>query len=248
MSAPGPPMAIPPGRVKPPGFEAKTAVYRPPAVRAAAAAAKEEQVRQFASALKLLCSKSSVDDVRTRVSELVRQKVVLLTKERQMEAAMEAAVAEGGAPPEQEDSLKEKVDSLLKSLHHELDSLDTKIGGKLKLLDRDEDGKLTLEELAGASGVLRDTLLKGEAKWIILDLMDGNGQIDVGTVLQLADDPKLKRMAAGQAEEASSADDLTSSSDDEATLREEVETAALPARERAGAAAVPAEKRAAETK
>jgi hypothetical protein len=46
---------------------------------------------------------------------------------------------------------------------------------------------VTLEELAAASSVLRDTLLKGEAKFFIADLMDGEGSVDVATVIRLAE-------------------------------------------------------------
>jgi hypothetical protein len=65
----------------------------------------------------------------------------------------------------------------------ELDVVDSVVGGKLRCLDTDNDGKVSLDELAHASSFLRKKLSKGKAKGLVLSLMDKDGRISTADVL-----------------------------------------------------------------
>lgn len=80
--------------------------------------------------------------------------------------------------------------------------MDSVVGGKLRCLDADNDGKVTLDELAHASSFLRKKLSKGKAKGLVLSLMDKDGRISTADVLGEWE----KQEAAAVEEEADSSD------------------------------------------
>ncbi|MCH86198.1 LETM1 and EF-hand domain-containing protein 1 mitochondrial-like, partial [Trifolium medium] len=57
-------------------------------------------------------------------------------------------------------ALVDKVDAMLQTLEKEIDDVDAKIGDCWRLLDRDNDGKVTPEEVVSAATYLQDTFGK----------------------------------------------------------------------------------------
>ncbi|PPD90698.1 hypothetical protein GOBAR_DD12357 [Gossypium barbadense] len=60
----------------------------------------------------------------------------------------------------QERKLTILVNAMLQNLEKEIDDVDAKIGDRWRVLDRDHDGEITPEEVAGAAQNLKDTLGK----------------------------------------------------------------------------------------
>lgn len=57
-------------------------------------------------------------------------------------------------------ALSERVTRLLASIEKELDSVESKIGGRMHVLDKDMDGEVSLDELQEAVRFLREQLCK----------------------------------------------------------------------------------------
>ncbi|KAJ0093172.1 hypothetical protein Patl1_26842 [Pistacia atlantica] len=73
-------------------------------------------------------------------------------------------------------ALRERVDAMLQNLEKEIDDVDAKIGDRWQLLDRDLDGKVTPEEVAGAALYLKDTLGKQGVQELISSLSKDRGE------------------------------------------------------------------------
>ncbi|KAE8022711.1 hypothetical protein FH972_008492 [Carpinus fangiana] len=94
--------------------------------------------------------------------------------------------------------VNKEVDAMLQNLEKEIDDVDAEIGDRLKLLDRDYDGKVTPEEVASAAMYLKDALGKEGVQELISNLSkDTDGKILVEDIVKLG----------SRAEDANTADD-----------------------------------------
>ena len=86
--------------------------------------------------------------------------------------------------------LEQRVEGILKRVEREIDEADTKIGDKLKVLDRDGDGIIGLDELQSALAFLKEQVGEEELRAILEALADvgpeAEKRIDVNKLLDLA--------------------------------------------------------------
>ncbi|KAL6652463.1 hypothetical protein ACP70R_011388 [Stipagrostis hirtigluma subsp. patula] len=163
---------------------------------------KMEQLCNISQALAVLASASSVTKERQEFLSLVNKEIELyntmLEKEgtdgeeearRAYKAAREESdhAAEAAAGEKVSSALIERVDAMLQKLEKEIDDVDAQIGNRWQLLDRDRDGKVTPEEVAGAANYLKDTLGKDGVQELISNLSkDREGKILVEDIVKLA--------------------------------------------------------------
>ncbi|KAM7280554.1 hypothetical protein ACFE04_007688 [Oxalis oulophora] len=107
--------------------------------------------------------------------------------------AYKAALTENDQTAEETESnevssaLVERVDAMLQNLEKEIDDVDAKIGDGWRLLDRDYDGKVTPEEMAGAATYLKDALGREGVQELISNLpKDADGKILVEDIVKLS--------------------------------------------------------------
>lgn len=85
--------------------------------------------------------------------------------------------------------LEEKVTGILRRVEKELDRVDSMIGDKLRVLDMDNDGVISVEELKSAMAFLRQELGEEELRIMLEKLNEEagtNGGIDVGKLMDMA--------------------------------------------------------------
>ena len=86
--------------------------------------------------------------------------------------------------------LEERVTGILKRVEKELDEADQKIGDKLRVLDMDNDGVISMEELHTAMKFLRQEMgeedLRGMLEALAGAAPPGGGGIDVCRLMDLA--------------------------------------------------------------
>ena len=86
--------------------------------------------------------------------------------------------------------LEERVNGILKRVEKELDEADTVIGDKLRVLDLDNDGVISKDELRAAMAFLRQQMGEEELRSMLetLDAEAGTkaGGIDVSKLMELA--------------------------------------------------------------
>ncbi|KAI3932893.1 hypothetical protein MKX01_031875 [Papaver californicum] len=163
---------------------------------------KQEQLCELSRALAVLASASSVSRERDEFLRLVSKEIglynTMVDKEgtegvEKAKRAYKAAREENDQDTETDadekvsSALINRVDAMLQKLEKEIDDVDAKIGNKWRLLDRDHDGKVTPEEVAGAAMYLKDTLDKEGIQELIASLSkDREGKILVQDIVKLA--------------------------------------------------------------
>ena len=139
------------------------------------------------------------------------------------------------------DRVNERVNRMLAGVKADLDAADGVIGDKLKVLDADGDGRVTIDELTAAGGVLADQLDEEdqeELRGLVAELpQDEFGRIGVEDVSALLSDILAREFESGELFE-----DHHDDEDERARAREVIDTirtegAALVAREGEGGAA-----------
>jgi LETM1 and EF-hand domain-containing protein 1 len=163
---------------------------------------KQEQLCELSRALAVLASASSVSREREEFLSLVNKEIEfynsIVDKEgigsekdalRAYKAALEEndQIAEEAEGNEVSSALVERVDAMLQNLEKEIDDVDAKIGDGWRLLDRDYDGKITPEEMAGAATYLKDALGREGVQELISNLpKDADGKILVEDIVKLS--------------------------------------------------------------
>ncbi|XP_071706066.1 uncharacterized protein [Rutidosis leptorrhynchoides] len=162
---------------------------------------KQEQLSELSHALAVLASASSVSREREEFLRLVNKEIELYNSmvekegtdsEEEAKKAYRAArtdtdhAAEMAIGHKISSSLIEKVDTMIQKLEKEIDDVDAKIGDRWRLLDLDQDGKVTPEEVASAATYLKDTLGKEGIQELISNLAkDRDGKINVEDIMKL---------------------------------------------------------------
>eukprot|EP00898_Chlorokybus_atmophyticus_P007712 jgi/Chlat1/7942/Chrsp68S07378 len=139
---------------------------------------KEEKIRDISRALAVLAASSSVAREREDFIELVEKEIEYYNRRQVEDGEHDTSSA-----------LLERVNGMLHNIEKELDNVDSRIGDKLHVLDRDKDGKITPDELAAAITTLRDSLHHEELADLIEQLdQDIDGKISIENILELADE------------------------------------------------------------
>ncbi|KAK6930431.1 LETM1-like, ribosome-binding domain, partial [Dillenia turbinata] len=146
---------------------------------------EKEEVKQARMKESAVSDEDSVSSEREEFLRLVNKEIELYNsmvdqegtdgeKEamRAYRAAREEAEHAGEADVSDKVSsaLIDRVDAMLQELEKEIDDVDAKIGDHWRLLDRDYDGKVTPEEVAGAAMYLKDTIGKEGVQELISNL------------------------------------------------------------------------------
>merc|ERR1719399_2343511 len=134
------------------------------------AAKKAFQLKKVSSALAVLASASTVSDERQAFVKIV-DKGIRAYQSKLAEKAGAQLLFSGGRliehrpaeePEDPEESvasnLSGKVSKMLKRLDKELDSVEQKVKTTMKVVDKDDDGLVTRDELLGALGFLKEEL------------------------------------------------------------------------------------------
>lgn len=176
------------------------------------AAKKAFQLKKVFSALAVLASASTVSDERQAFVKIV-DKGIRAYQSKLAEKAGAQLLFSGGRliehrpaeEPEDPDesaaqSLSKKVSGMLHRLDKELDSVEQKVQTTMKIVDKDDDGLVTRDEILGALGFLREELGEEDLQNLIERLdataTDHSDQIDFGKL--------LATLEAGDSEDASS--------------------------------------------
>ena len=144
---------------------------------------RQRKIAAVTSALAVLASGSSISEERARFADLVRTEIgtfnarlaeqggtQLTFSQGQLRTGSGGSSTRSGDPVGQKDTkdvqareaLSQRVTKVLRLLDEELDKVDDRVGDSLKLIDRDQDGIVTREEIEGALGYLREEF--GEAE------------------------------------------------------------------------------------
>jgi len=163
-----------------------------------AAAAKEARMRKVLSALAALASTSGVAAERGEFMDLVRKEVDRLNAGAAARGAPSLVFRSSGAAeaerPRAGSGLLEadtsaanlgaarlagRVPAILARIERELDAVDARIGERMHVLDEDNDGVISEEELKRALGFLRESLGEDELRTLLERLqrakVDGGG-------------------------------------------------------------------------
>jgi len=156
------------------------------------AAKKSFQLKKVASALAVLASASTVSEERQAFVKVV-DKGIKAYQSKLAEKAGAQLLFSGGKliehrpaeEPEDPDesaasSLSNKVSKMLKRLDKELDSVEQKVKTTMKVVDKDDDGLVTRDELLGALGFLKEELGEEALQNLIekLDTVQHSSQTD----------------------------------------------------------------------
>ncbi len=167
------------------------------------AVAKEERMRQVLRALAALSSSSGVTTEREAFMDLVEKEIDRLNETLESTGRARMVFTKGHLAVDRErleqalgqKRLEERVSGILKRVERELDDADQKIGSKLRVLDMDNDGVISLEELHTAMTFLRQQMGEEELRAMLEALnaeagattgADGKGGIDVCRLMDLA--------------------------------------------------------------
>ncbi|KAK9846594.1 hypothetical protein WJX81_007347 [Elliptochloris bilobata] len=163
------------------------------------AAAKEERMRKVISALAVLASSSGVSSERAAFMQLVRAEIERLNQQLGKRGSVSMVFQKGSLlverPAELEEvvgqkRLADRVTGILSRIEEELDHVDSRIGEAMHVLDADNDGLISTEELQTAMGFLREQLGEEELRALLGDLNawsdDGASPIPVGKLMELA--------------------------------------------------------------
>jgi LETM1 and EF-hand domain-containing protein 1 len=164
------------------------------------AAKKAKKLKKVASALAVLASASTVDEERQAFVKVV-DKGIKAYQEKLAEKAGAQLLFSGGKlierrpaeEPEDPDesaaqSLSKKVSSMLHRLDKELDDVEQKVKTTMKVVDKDDDGLVTKEEVLGALGFLKEEMGEEDLQNFIerLDIVQSSsttGHIDFKELL-----------------------------------------------------------------
>ena len=192
------------------------------AAPAAPAALTEEQkqrkIAAVTSALAVLASGSSISQERARFADLVRTEIgsfnarlaeqggtQLTFSQGQLKAKGEkAGDTKDSKASQAREALSQSVTKVIRRLDEELDKVDDRVGDSLKLIDRDQDGIVTREEIEGALGYLREELGEGELSEFLGRLRQSDEPNEVSgfsveSLLELAKEEKEGGGAKGAA-------------------------------------------------
>lgn len=165
---------------------------------------KQKELCKISQALAVLSSASSISKERQEFLSLVKKEIELynaLREDSATENANEAYVAAKGSKSARSSvssALMKKINAILKELTKEINDVDAAIGDGWQLLDRDDDGKVTSEEVAAAATYLKHNLDNAGIEELIGSLSkDKDGKILVEDIVKLG----------AQAEAAESADE-----------------------------------------
>ncbi|KFM25310.1 LETM1 and EF-hand domain-containing protein 1, mitochondrial [Auxenochlorella protothecoides] len=161
------------------------------------AEARRSKMRKVVNALAALASSSGVAGERTAFMELVEKEIGRLesnlTKRgggmvftRGALASSRQAALEGMVG---ESRLADKVASILGRVEAELDAADAHIGNRLHVLDLDQDGVISVEELQTALSFLREQVGEEELRHMLQVLSreaGTDGAIDVNKLMEMA--------------------------------------------------------------
>jgi LETM1 and EF-hand domain-containing protein 1 len=167
------------------------------------AVAKEERMRQVLRALAALSSSSGVTTEREAFMDLVEKEIDRLNETLGSTGRARMVFTKGHLAVDRErleqalgqKRLEERVSGILKRVEKELDDADQKIGSKLRVLDMDNDGVISMEELHTAMTFLRQQMGEEELRAMLEALnaesgavtgADGKGGIDVCKLMDLA--------------------------------------------------------------
>jgi Ca2+-binding EF-hand superfamily protein len=105
------------------------------------------------------------------------------------------------------DDVSARVDEMLRNVESELSAAETAIGEKFKLLDADNDGIISLEELLNVTNVCKTTEVgedaESELRELLKDLSDEEGFVRVEDLKRLS----LEMLRAEAAEEEEMGED-----------------------------------------
>lgn len=154
------------------------------------ALAKEDKMRKVISALAVLASGSGVSTERETFMDLVKTEITRLNGEVSNRGSMSMVFHHGGVHVERPDELKEivpqkrladKVSGILSRIEAELDAVDEKIGERMHILDLDNDGLISRDELETAMSFLGDQLGEDELR-MLLDKLNAYGEAKEGPI------------------------------------------------------------------
>ena len=208
---------------KEPAMAATVAAAAAAAAPAAPAPLTEEQkqrkIAAVTSALAVLASGSSISQERARFADLVRTEIgsfnarlaeqggtQLTFSQGQLKAKGEkAGEAKDSKASQAREALSQSVTKVIRRLDEELDKVDDRVGDSLKLIDRDQDGIVTREEIEGALGYLREELGEGELSEFLGRLRQSDEPNEVSgfsveSLLELAEEEKEKGAAGAKGE------------------------------------------------
>ncbi len=168
---------------------------------AGAAAAKERRMRGALTALAALASSSGVAGEREAFMDLVEKEIGRLNSTLEARGAAMSftrgrlQTGAGGAAVEEalgQKRLEGRVAGMLKRVERRLDEAETSIGDRLRVLDRDNDGVVSAEELRFAMASLREQLGEDELRALLEALQAEagarapGGGFDVSRLMDLA--------------------------------------------------------------
>ncbi|KAL4859684.1 Mitochondrial proton/calcium exchanger protein [Chlorella vulgaris] len=161
--------------------------------------AKKHRMRKVITALAHLASASGVARERDEFMELVGKEIGRL--EGQLETRGVGMVFTRGTLEAKRQAqlehlvgakrLEDRVAGILQRVERELDDAETKIGDKLRVLDLDCDGVVSVAELSSAMTFLREQMgeeeLRNLLQMLSLEAGTDGGGIDVNRLMELAD-------------------------------------------------------------
>jgi LETM1 and EF-hand domain-containing protein 1 len=154
-----------------------------------AAAAKEVKMQKVLNAIAALASSSGVISEREAFMDLVEKEIERLqsslgNKGTGMVFTKGRLNVDRGRIEEAlgQRRLEDRIGSILKRVERDLDDVEKKIGDKFKLLDADNDGIISQEELQLALGFLREQLGEEEVAGLMAELQDEGALLPTGEI------------------------------------------------------------------
>ena len=154
-----------------------------------AAAAKEAKMQKVLNAIAALASSSGVISEREAFMDLVEKEIERLqsslgNKGTGMVFTKGRLNVDRGRIEEAlgQRRLEDRIGSILKRVERDLDDVEKKIGDKFKLLDADNDGIISQEELQLALGFLREQLGEEEVAGLMAELQDEGALLPTGEI------------------------------------------------------------------
>ncbi|KAK2079853.1 hypothetical protein QBZ16_002248 [Prototheca wickerhamii] len=157
---------------------------------------RRAKMRKVVKALAALASSSGVAKEREEFMTLVEKEIERLedglNKRGGSMVFTKGRLGRGGSSPKAERSesrLADKVASILQRVEADLDAADEHIGDRLRVLDLDNDGVISVEELQTALSFLREQVGEEELRHMLEVLSreaSEDGKIDVNKLMDLA--------------------------------------------------------------
>jgi LETM1 and EF-hand domain-containing protein 1, mitochondrial len=154
-----------------------------------AAAAKEAKMQKVLNAIAALASSSGVISEREAFMDLVEKEIERLqsslgNKGTGMVFTKGRLNVDRGRIEEAlgQRRLEDRIGSILKRVERDLDDVEKKIGDKFKLLDADNDGIISQEELQLALGFLKEQLGEDEVAGLMAELQDEGAVLPTGEI------------------------------------------------------------------